>query len=41
VTAWEQRRQQERLTIAWRFPAADARSKCKRLYPMLKEQKAA
>ena len=41
VAAWEQRRNQAQVTIDWRFTTADARLRLKRLYPMLKEQKAA
>ena len=39
VAAWELRRNQARVTIAWRFTTADARIKLKRLYPVLKKQK--
>jgi hypothetical protein len=39
VAAWEHRRNQAPVTIDWRFTAADARIKLKRLYPVLKEQK--
>jgi hypothetical protein len=31
--AWEERRNQERGTVKWRFTAQDARGKLKRLYP--------
>jgi hypothetical protein len=41
VAAWEDRRNQAHVTIDWRFTTADARIKLKRLYPVLKEQKAA
>jgi hypothetical protein len=41
VAAWEHRRTQAHVTIDWRFTTADARIKLKRLYPVLKEQKAA
>jgi hypothetical protein len=41
VAAWEQKRKQAQVTIDWRFTTADARLKLKRLYPVLKEQKAA
>jgi DDE superfamily endonuclease len=41
VAAWESRRNQAQVTIDWRFTTADARIKLKRLYPILKEQKAA
>jgi hypothetical protein len=33
VAAYEERRNQERATIDWRFSLADARTKLKRLYP--------
>ena len=33
VTAWEQRRNEEKATIDWRFSITDAREKLKRLYP--------
>ena len=39
VAAWEHRRNQTQVTIAWRFTTAEARIKLKRLYPVLKEQK--
>jgi len=38
VAAWEQRRNHEPVTIDWRFTAADARIKLKRLYPVVKVQ---
>jgi transposase len=41
VAAWQQRRNREQVTIDWRFTAADARIKLKRLYPVVKEQKSA
>ena len=41
VAAWEQQRNQAQGTIDWRFTTAEARIKLKRLYPILKEQKAA
>jgi hypothetical protein len=41
VAAWEQKRNRAQGTIDWRFTTADARIKLKRLYPILKEQKAA
>jgi DDE superfamily endonuclease len=33
VAAWEQRRNDEKATIDWRFSVTDAREKLKRLYP--------
>lgn len=33
ATAWEQRRNQERVVIRWRFTVQDARAKLKHLYP--------
>ena len=36
VGAWQQRRNEEAVTIQWRFTTADARIKLKRLYPSLK-----
>jgi hypothetical protein len=41
VAAWEKRRNQAQVTIDWRFTAADARIKLKRLYPVVKEQELA
>ena len=38
VSAWAKRRNQAQVTIDWRFTAADARIKLKRLYPVVKEQ---
>lgn len=38
VAAWQQQRNQAPAPINWRFTAADARIKLKRLYPSLKEQ---
>jgi hypothetical protein len=38
-SAWEHKRNQAHMTIAWRCTTADARIKLKRLYPVLKEQK--
>ncbi len=35
---WEERRNQQQVTIDWRFTTADARIKLKRLYPVVKEQ---
>jgi hypothetical protein len=40
VAAWEQQRHQAQVTLDWRFTTAEARIKFKRLYPVLKEQKA-
>lgn len=38
VAAWQERRNQQQVTIDWQFTAADARVKLKRLYPVLKVQ---
>jgi hypothetical protein len=38
VAAWEQQRNQARVTIDWRFTTADARIKLKRLYSVLKDR---
>jgi transposase len=38
VAAWEQRRNEQRVTIDWRFTTAAARIKLKRLYPVVKVQ---
>ena len=35
VAAWQERRNQHQTTISWRFTAADARIKLKRLYPSI------
>ena len=35
IAAWQERRNQKRATISWRFTAADARIKLKRLYPSI------
>lgn len=35
VDAWQQNRNQQQVTINWRFTAADARIKLKRLYPSI------
>lgn len=35
VQAWQQRRNEESITVNWRFTTADARIKLKRLYPSL------
>jgi hypothetical protein len=40
VAAWQARRDAAHATVDWQFTAADARIKLKRLYPILKEQKA-
>lgn len=37
VQAWQQERKQAQATINWRFTAADARIKFKRLYPIIEE----
>jgi len=39
VGAWQQRRNEEAVTIQWRFTTADARIKLKRLYPSLEPRK--
>jgi hypothetical protein len=41
VAAWEKRRNQAQATIDWQFMAADARTKLKRLYRVVKEQESA
>ena len=41
VAAWEQGRNLEHATIDWRFTAADARIKLKRLYPVVNVQDSA
>jgi len=41
ASAWEKRRNHQRITIDWRFTAAEARIKLKRLYPVVKEQESA
>lgn len=41
VAAWQKRRNHQQVTIDWRFTAADARIKLKRLYPVVNEQKSA
>ena len=38
VQAWQQRRNEEAITVNWRFTTADARIKLKRLYPSLKNK---
>jgi transposase len=40
AAAWEARRNQSRPIIDWQFRTADARTKLKRLYPVVKEQAA-
>ena len=37
ASAWERRRNRERVRIDWQFTTADARIKLKRLYPVLKK----
>lgn len=39
VQAWQQRRNEESITVNWRFTTADARIKLKRLYPSLQPKK--
>lgn len=39
VQAWQHRRNEEAITVNWRFPTADARIKLKRLYPSLEPRK--
>ena len=39
VQAWQQRRNEEAVTVNWRFTTADARIKLKRLYPSLEKKK--
>jgi len=38
VAAWEKGRNAERVTVDWQFSTSEARTKLKRLYPVLKEQ---
>ena len=38
VTAWEEPRNQARVTVTWHFTTEDARIKLRRLYPVFKEQ---
>ena len=38
LSNWEKHRNHQHVTIDWRFTAADARIKLKRLYPVVKEQ---
>jgi hypothetical protein len=40
VAAWEARRNAARVTVDWHFTSGDARTKLKRLSPVLKEQNA-
>jgi hypothetical protein len=39
VQAWQQQRNEEAITVNWRFTTADARIKLKRLYPSLEKKK--
>ncbi len=39
VQAWQRRRNEESITVNWRFSTADARIKLKRLYPSLEPRK--
>jgi hypothetical protein len=39
VQAWQQRRNEEAITVNWRLTTADARIKLKRLYPSLEPRK--
>jgi hypothetical protein len=39
VLAWQQRRNEEVITVNWRFTTAEARIKLKRLYPSLEPRK--
>jgi len=39
VQAWPCRRNEEAITVTWRFTTADARIKLKRLYPSLEPRK--
>jgi hypothetical protein len=38
VHAWQQRRDEEAITVNWRFTTADARIKLKRLSPSLESK---
>lgn len=38
VTAWQERRNNARVTVDWQFTNEEARIKLKRLYPVIKEQ---
>ncbi len=40
VLAWQQRRNEETITVNWRFTTANARIKLKRLYPSLEKKRA-
>ncbi len=40
VQAWQDRRNNEVITVTWRFTTADARIKLKRLYPSLEKKRA-
>ena len=40
VAAWEQSRNGAQAKIVWQFTAEDARIKLRRLYPVVKEQRA-
>lgn len=39
IQAWQQSRNEEAITVNWRFTTADARVKLKRLYPSLEKKK--
>ncbi len=39
VQAWQSRRNEDAITVNWRFTTADARIKLKRLYPSLEKKK--
>ena len=39
VHAWQHSRNEEAITVNWRFTTADARIKLKRLYPSLEPRK--
>ena len=36
IGAWQRKRHESDKTVDWQFPAADARIKRKRLYPVIK-----
>jgi hypothetical protein len=38
VQAWQQHRNEESITVNWRFTTTDARIKLKRLYPSLEKK---
>ena len=40
IQAWQQQRNEETITVNWRFTTTDARIKLKRLYPSLEKKKA-